>query len=265
MQPECRGMQLYDQSGDSTCRCHSKVQWEQPIHMAIRCHHFGIVKVLINHMPELLHSKAYNDSAPLHRAASEGHLGIVEFLLAHGTDASARTFGGWLPIHIASTLGFTHISTDRNFAFWLQVLLLSQSMLAKNVEFWPVTAEPLPNVDLAIGRLKGQCNEMENAAPLNFPGILQEPDAHSACIQPPAEIGTLSSSRIAYDIYFTHREPRWQIAHYMADKKEAHLFCPGVLCALQATAATVTAPTTTASIKPHWHCPEGQWRFCCDL
>lgn len=78
MQPECRCLQLYVQSGDSTCRCHSKVRWEQSIHMAIRCHHFGIVKVLINHMPELLHSKTYNDSAPLHRCIrrTSGHRGV---------------------------------------------------------------------------------------------------------------------------------------------------------------------------------------------
>ena len=65
---------------------------------------------IIDHTISALDMKKDAGSTPLHFASGNGHVQVVQFLVEHGTDATARDKNGSTPLHLASQNGHVEVA-----------------------------------------------------------------------------------------------------------------------------------------------------------
>ena len=76
-----------------------------PLHYAAVCGLESIVKFLVVEHAQDIQSRAFEESTPLHEAASRGHVGVTRLLLECGAGVTAQDKRMWTPLYRASAEG----------------------------------------------------------------------------------------------------------------------------------------------------------------
>ncbi|KAL8991781.1 MAG: hypothetical protein Q9169_007655 [Polycauliona sp. 2 TL-2023] len=75
------------------------------LHRAASKNHPAVVKVLVEHHPELVHARNSHGKTPLHDAAERGFLEVIQVLIKHGSDLRAKDNVRETPLSYAAASG----------------------------------------------------------------------------------------------------------------------------------------------------------------